>query len=652
MFSMFRGKKKVTAPSVSRLDVFDALKGQSVGLIESKEEKNRPLEEQLEHWHEQGVAVVSGSTHIGKKRDFPEGVSHATAARKYTDEDGVVNRSVLVMVSSNTHPPDDVQKEVADYNKDLLTAFDEELASPTYSGNLTETFKAVGGSAPYGTKGSSMAAAVVTQDANGRMRYNLANVGNIVAVVFDGNDLQVKRTIIPASPVKTGHPLAVHSANQSPDAIQSASSFSKPGDVIVLLTREVFNTLPLNFTNLPLSPQRSASQMTEHEIAQAIIENVEAKMVEKRQKHEKAKHDFTQWMTKRQAQIKTYREQLEKTIPEKQKDRYQMLEAWGYYQEETHKNENDPSCSFDLLMTELNAHKPYLALRFPTEENIEKDTSLYEKGLFSLMDNLDEAMRDPSFEEGDCATVAVMRVLDPTVELVRALYTQTDPAKCKTLVNRLATQIKNKMEEKPDAAAYELKEDTETGVRTWRRTWREHINDAKNKLKAEMRIAPRSRGKADSIVKYPVYRPKQFDGDNDAARLIQQAEQLAFVESLKGLSLADREAKFKVFTTQHHLIHKNKKWDSLVGKKNTDSWGEAMKQMRQGAWTQLQKELEGKNLKQKEELLGEAHEMFICKKHRYDSIFRGGFGRTTTLRKIDDELDKIRKEKKRTLKKS
>jgi hypothetical protein len=265
-----------------------------------------------------------------------------------------------------------------------------------------------------------------------------------------------------------------------------------------------------------------------------------------------------------------------------------------------------------------------------------------------------------------------MRVPDPDVELVRALINSPDYG-VKVRPQLIATIIKKKEKDRN----FDLN------------AWQTRIVDT---LRAEFSIAPGSRGNPNTMTRTPVYTEDQLSSVNianlleqktnnvnaleDLQRKIQKDNQdelihrLQTVEENKPYTVEERNQIFVEFWRSNNfiLVHKNKRWDSIFGLKNTATWRNTMEKVREDAVRQLGMELQaikkacddfmdndqkytqydketflavkkGWEITDQLKLLHKAREMPIFNEHRNNSIFAGAFSRTEAVKWIDARIE-------------
>lgn len=642
--------------------------------------------DRFQQWHEQGVAIVSGSTYAERKEQGEEKVLDAAAGRKYYDENGVLKRTVLMTLDGLGHASHfEGHQQISGDNKLMVTEFDKALP-PSGVIDLTTTLTTAGkavcihrdteqksatrGKRPVIENGSAIAVAVIEHDEKkDQMRCHLANMGDTIAIVLDKKTLAIKK-MLPARQYEHNYmrdivscPIPAHLIEHNPEALLSETVDVSPDDVVVLMTDGISDELKcetkeqklehkkeendstakhphakiasaLSYREVQLTtdaleaalaPLKFKEQASEYEIATAIVEYIESQLISSRAADVKLQEEFNQWINLRRQHIGVHINEVgaesagEGGMTQQNKDQYTM-QQWFAWKEKHSSTEADQKYPFSEFKKDLEKFLPFVHVCFPAT----KDVRLEDRTILGLFGNLVNCQP----RSGDCTTLSVMRIPDPDVELVRAWVDFSENRE--QLLPRLIKRITKQKEEKSfDVTA-----------------WREKIVA---KLEAEKYIAPGSRGKADTVIKQPVYQAEQL---MEARYAIQKAAHLQFIGRLENkespINVTRRNAEFEEFKATSHLIHRHTTIDWIFGIKNTASWKNTIGKIRTDALAQLDEELKAQDDNEKIALLKRAREMAIFKDHRNNSVFFGAFGRTQAVQGIDEKIENLERRVKKS----
>ena len=105
----------------------------------------------------------------------------------------------------------------------------------------------------------------------------------------------------------------------------------------------------------------------------------------------------------------------------------------------------------------------------------------------------------------------------------------------------------------------------------------------------------------------------------------------------------DKNTIFSTFKVNEYLeAHRNPRWDKLFGIQHTNSWKKMTDTIRKDAKVKLFDEIQHTlDSSRKKTLLEEAKRMDIFKLHRNNFFFFGAYGRTATVKEIEDKINEI-----------
>ncbi|GEM_PF-3441897 len=495
--------------------------------------------DRYQHWFEQGVAIISGSTFASNRSFRDDKTLDAAAVRKYYDQDGVLQSVIAMTLDGYGHGFGKIHDEISGDNKTLITKVDETItSSATFPLSLEQTLLAAG-KATYTLRdqevtqrgreidlnGSALAATLIEYDQMGTLRSaTVSNIGDTMVVILDSKTLKVK-SILPARQYEfydtrttsfLFSPIPAHLIQHNPDALLYTQVEVVPGDIVIQMTDGVFNELACDttitelknnnpganvkqkntyektsnasrFREIRLQPeifqtifdaQFDNNELNPHDIAVTILEHANKSLNEKRGQEAKQHEEFSQWKQQNFKAIAQHADESAKEIPNAVRMTVKDLIAW---KEKKGLTEADKGYSFKNLLEDLKKYWSYLQYRYPKMENV----SYIDVTFRTLM----EMINDCRLEGGDCATISVMRVPDPDVELFRALI-ESPSTRRESIKVRLVSRIGIRKKSNPDFNLI---------------TWQENIIAL---LKAERTIKPGSRG--NGITETPIYNENQL----------------------------------------------------------------------------------------------------------------------------------------------
>ena len=83
--------------------------------------------DRYQHWFEQGIAIISGSTYANNRSFRDDKTLDAAAARKYYDQDGVLQYVVAMTLDGYGHGFGKVHNEISGDNINLIEKIDETM---------------------------------------------------------------------------------------------------------------------------------------------------------------------------------------------------------------------------------------------------------------------------------------------------------------------------------------------------------------------------------------------------------------------------------------------------------------------------------------------------------------------------------------------
>lgn len=141
--------------------------------------------------------------------------------------------------------------------------------------------------------------------------------------------------------------------------------------------------------------------------------------------------------------------------------------------------------------------------------------------------------------------------------------------------------------------------------------------------------------------------------DASVVRDSKQLSQTQLVDSISQLNYSVQElnALYNLTKTMDAFNgHRNPNTDTFFGIKNTASWQSTVKDLRIKALDTLFNEVDGMaNAEEKIQHLHQAKTLALFCEHRNNSIFAGAFGRTESVTRIEDEIERIEATLKNTI---
>lgn len=673
-----------------KLDVFDAVFSKRRYGGDPKLTQTEWTYDRFQHWHTRGVAVISGSTYANDRSHLEgnnEQVLDAAAARKYYDQDGVLKKSVCMTLDGLGHHFEVARNtKISGDNKLMVAECDEALLqSSDIAGILTTAGNAVlqqrekeadqdvtstGENRFILTEdGSAIAIAIVEyNEAKKQMQCQLANVGDTMAVVLDGTTLALKDVLAAREYVvdikgnMKSAPIPAHLISHNPDALLTKTLAVSPNDVIILMTDGIFKELTCEkkedklenketsfkyelkktaaalsyidtkLTANALEPAFAALstakvEANEHEIAASIMKYIKTKLADERAKKARSLVEFKEWAEKHEEDIRAHCRELQAAADGRTKsncDQYTVGE-WFKWKSDHANTAADKLYSFEGFKKDLNKYLPTLHQCFPESSTV----PLEERTVSELLKDISKAQ----LKAGGCATLSVMRVPDPDIELARAWIDY--PEHRENIMLRFTKCMTDKMNESKSF----------NGI-----AWRSNIID---KLKAETCIAPGSRGETKKNLQLSlVYSAKQLDELNQAMTQIDiqvKLKQMANKEyQAENKNVAQQQEEFQYLKNNKKLLpRKHSIVDRLLGINNTKTWKAGTGQMRKQALNSLKQEVNNaQNDGEKIKTLEAARKMSLFAEHRNNSVLFGAFGRTQAVKEIDNQLKALRKPKK------
>lgn len=647
------------------------------------------MKSRFQQWYQGNVAVISGSTFANDRPHQNESTLDAAAVRKYYDADGVLKRVVSLTLDGLDH-----NEEVSKDNKSAIEEFDRVVQSTPPDSPvklkeaLVETGKAVRAKRESNkddkrnirANGSAVTATAIEYNPDGSMSHTSANIGDTMVVVLDGKTLEIK-SMLSARKFKTldlgysYNPTALHLVETKPQALSSDATIVSPGDIVIQMTDGVFDDLD---TEIAIEEENQGEALTEvhtvklkkdtfqkvlqdeksqneHQIAMTVMNHVNARLIAERQKEAKHFEAFIAW---REAHYTRKKDEHGKTIlshmdahmqeffEQKKKQHELTVAEWFAWKEQKGETEADKAYPFQQLKEDLQRHYPFMKMGIAENPSLEDRTVA---GLYTSI-----AKRPVFLKGGDCATISVMRVPDPDVELVRALI--DFPENRERLALRFNARVEQKKKKNKN-----FKKDV----------WLRQIIET---LKEEKFIQPGSRGSDATDMQDPAYDGQKFIEllnffdpptyaqfiENIPKKTIQTFNQEKLIQDLrmdeKGhpRKVQDRDNMFRAFTQKQILYHKHSTIDSIFGIKNTASWRRTMETIRADASRQLEDELKEIMNTSTTYLEGIQHQIALLKiykklpifnEHRNNSILFGAFGRTQAVIDMDNAIKRLEKKR-------
>jgi len=610
--------------------------------------KNRPLAYQYslsEFFHERfnffgntQAAIISGGTYSNGSSDDAHGVLDASVTDYIYDKHGVRVGLAMATADGLGHSVDETEnRSTALVSLSACERFVNKCKNLTSLGinRMKQIMQEAGTESresklsPAFDSKSSLAATAIYRQPNGTLKAVIGNVGDGMILVIDGKTGKIKHTVAARD---YGHYQIGGSNQYSPYSVQDLTKENSASigefvefddvnedDLIIQLTDGIWGEFESTKDQKVIGDktyreQKIASEAFERilkylssasafAIGQAIVMTLSQSTLEKRQQFQKlmqALQPFSETL-------------LAKQFANREEYEAYTISVW--IREIHESGDNGPQIA--ALLSQ------YL-------EESEHD------GIHYNIDTCPAQMLVRDLQRkgfGDCATIAMMRVPNYKKELIRALM--INPEHRQALLARIEEEIQpNELDDIIMSLSQEqflptLPPDghgNNPGCRyrslesTYQFTF-PLLQQANLYVKALVNESP-------TLDKSVLLEKLRTRFKSDASLDLAQMSAIFDICSLRG----------DLFNT-----HQNPNWDRFFGIRNTRTWGETVKEIRDFALTKLFDEVDrNENIEEKIKLLEWAKSQPLFNQHRSNFLITGAWGNTSAVSAIEDKLEELK----------